>query len=83
MTEQKRNNFNDRRRYVLKVADGDVLRQRDLGQGCATAPDVGSTALDPYIWRGANMPRGGIHSSEKFWVDLAQPDHVLFVLASP
>jgi hypothetical protein len=31
------------------------------------APDVSNTALDPYIWRGASMTGGGIHSSEDFW----------------
>ena len=31
------------------------------------APDVSSTALDPYLWRGASMTGGGIHSSENFW----------------
>lgn len=31
------------------------------------APDVSSTALDPYLWRGASMTGGGIHSSEDFW----------------
>jgi hypothetical protein len=31
------------------------------------APDMTKTALDGYIWRGASMTGGGIHSSEDFW----------------
>ena len=42
------------------------------------APDVSSTALDPYIWRGASMTGGGIHSSEDFWTwVLADPARIV------
>merc|ERR1712216_583138 len=29
---------------------------------------INGTSLDPYIWRGASMTGGGIHSSENFWM---------------
>ena len=41
------------------------------------ALDVTLTALDPYIWRGASMTGGGIHSSEDFWTwVLAEPSRI-------
>ena len=47
------------------------------------APDVSSTALDPYIWRGASMTGGGIHSSEDFWTwVLAEPARIATLQAA-
>jgi hypothetical protein len=47
------------------------------------APDMSQTALDGYIWRGASMTGGGIHSSEDFWAwVLADPHRVATLQAA-